>query len=186
MDSEDNKKQSASSHYKSFLVKYPLLANSVQAAVINAAGVLTSQAVIPALNGQPVQINWLQVLNFAIIGVIITFLFICAYIPVVFSHVKSKVQLLIISTLFGTFIINAVFVVSLGMLEELFDPTKDICLKPIFARIFTSDFVKGGLESRIVFLPADVLTIFFASPTLQPLISNLAGYIWTVVLALRN
>lgn len=186
MSAKDNKKNSLSSQYKSFLVQSPLLANSIQAALINGAGVLTSQALIPMLKSQPVHIDWIQVLIFMIIGVIITFLVIFVLIDIIFKIRMSKIQMLFVSSLFGSLVINAVFVVSFGMLEEMFDPTKDMCLKPIVGRIFTKDFLVSGLESRIVFFPADVLTIFFASPTMQPLISNLAGYIWTVVLALRS
>lgn len=187
MGSEDDKKRnSISFQYKSFLTKYPLWANSMQAAILNAAGVLTSQAIIPMIYGQPVHIDWLQVLIFMIIGVIITFLVIFVLIGVIFKYPMNKLQMLFVSSIFGAFVINACFIISLGVLEELFDPTKDICLKPIVSRIFTKDFIVGSLESRIVFFPADILTIFFASPTMQPLISNIAGFIWTVVLAMRS
>jgi hypothetical protein len=72
-------------------------------------------------------------------------------------------------------------------LKALFDPSDNLCLKPILGRIFSSgnleNALKMALKSRVVFLPADLLNTFVMPPRYMPLVSTVAGFIWTVILA---
>lgn len=172
--------------YLDIMAKYPLLANGIQAAVINAAGVLTAQC-FPIFYGEQVTLQWKPILIFMIIGAfVITPLIIHVLIGKIMSRGLNKFQLFVASTLFGMFVVNAAFVVSLGVLEELFDEKADLCLKPILRKVFTMRFIHDAIDSRKVFLPADILNAFFVPRMWQPLVGNVAGYIWTVVLAFRS
>jgi hypothetical protein len=180
------KKEYATTSWNHIMANYPLFTNGVQSAVINAAGVFTSQALQNTRTGK-IGFDIQQIMIFMIIGAfVINPLVVSVFIKRICSLGLSKFQLLVVSTLFGTLVVNAAFVFSLGVLIELFDPSSNICLKPIVTKVFSFGFLHGAIQSRIVFLPADILNIYFIPPMWQPLVINLAGYIWTVVLAMRS
>jgi hypothetical protein len=163
-----------------FMERNPLLGNAIQAAVINATGVIISSF----LKGEA--INWKMVLIFMIIGAfVVTPLVLNILIGRVFQLGLNKWQTFVASTLFGVFVIGGAFEISFPVLLKAFDPEDDICMKPIIMKLFTREFLKGNLESRYVFTPADLLNTFVVPPMFQPLVSNVAGLIWTVVLAMR-
>ena len=101
----------------------------------------------------------------------------------------GKKTLLVASTLFGMFLINAAFHVSFGVLIELLGASgkglESVDLKVIATGIFTHAFLMGALKSRIVFFPADVLNTFVVPLMYQPLVGNIAGFIYTILLALE-
>ena len=163
--------------------RYPLLTNGCIAAVINAAGVIASQAIKRELGS-----NWMMVLIFSIIGAfVVTPLVILVLVGVIFRKNLQKYELLFACTLFGCLIIGPAFEISFKFLIAFFDENNDMCLKPmareLFGSIFSKSFLITQLQSRVVFFPADVLNIYFIPPVYTPIVGNMAGFIWTIFLA---
>jgi len=187
---ESVKKRSLGALYFSMLAKYPYMANATQAALINAAGVITSAAVPVLKGGEMKPIDWAQVLVFMLIGAFVVIpLILYVLVDKLYTLIPNmnKLQLLLISTLFGTFVISGAFAIAYPVLSDLLnpDPAAAACLKPLLATLFTYDFLANCLASRIVFFPADIANTFFVPPAFHPLVSNIAGFIWTVVLAIQ-
>jgi hypothetical protein len=162
-----------SSAYATAMSRYPLLANGTQAATINAAAVLTAQVI--KAKGIPEAFDWADVCIFMLIGRI-------------FRLGLAKGPLLAVCTLFGMFVVNAAFHVSFGVLYQLLSPqgqgVAGVKMGALVAGLFTRAFLGGALKSRLVFFPADVANTFVVPLLYQPLVANLAGFLYTVILAL--
>lgn len=176
------------SAYAQIVESYPLMANGVQAAVINAAGVLTAQII--KANGIPSAFDWADVAIFMVIGAfVITPLILLVLIGRIFQLGLPKGKLLVANTLFGMFLVNAVFHVCFGVLYQLLGTNGQglagVNMVEICAGIFTREFMNGAIQSRIVFFPADAANTFFVPQLYQPLVSNFAGFLYTILLALR-
>jgi hypothetical protein len=181
-----SKKMTFLSRLKTAMIRYPLLVNSSIAAAINAAAIMAAQAIEGDLGS-----NWTMVTIFGLIGAfVITPLVLRVLIGVVFKMRLSKLQLLCACTIFGTLIITPAFEISLAFLSALFDNENDMCLKTmikdIFHTIFSQKFLALALQSRLVFFPADVLNIYIIPPSYAPIVSNIAGFLWTIVLAFKS
>lgn len=178
---------SKASAYATAMANYPLLANGTQAAVINAAAVLTAQVI--KAKGIPESFDWADVGIFMVIGAfVVTPLILCVLIGRVFRLGLTKGPLLVASTLFGMFLVNAAFHVSFGVLYQLLGAqgkgVAGVDLPLIVAGLFTRAFLGGALKSRVVFFPADVANTFVVPQLYQPLVGNVAGFVYTVGLAL--
>lgn len=167
--------------------RYPLLANGTQAATINAAAVLTAQVI--KAKGIPEAFDWADVCIFMLIGAfVITPLILRVLIGRIFRLGLAKGPLLAVCTLFGMFVVNAAFHVSFGVLYQLLSPqgqgVAGVNMGALVAGLFTRAFLGGALKSRLVFFPADVANTFVVPLLYQPLVANLAGFLYTVILAL--
>lgn len=176
------------SAYAKIVESYPLVANGVQAAVINAAGVLTAQVI--KANGIPNAFEWADVAIFMVIGAfVMTPLILLVLIGRIFQMGLPKGKLLVANTLFGMFLVNGVFHVSFGVLYQLLGTNGQglvgVNMAEICAGVFTREFLEGAIQSRIVFFPADAANTFFVPQLYQPLVSNFAGFLYTILLALR-
>lgn len=185
VDGPDNKKGSFGAQFQTMMASYPLTVNGLIAAALNAAGTVTSQVIQGNLGS-----NWGIVGIFALIGAfVITPLVLLVLVGRIFRMKLNKFQLLLATTVFGSLVVGAAFEASLKFLLALFDANNDMCLKPlvndILDAIFSKNFLISAFQSRLVFFPADVLNIFFVPPSYAPIVGNVAGYLWTVVLALK-
>lgn len=186
----EHKKPSIGAVYFSMLAKYPFMANATQAALINAAGVIASAAVPMLKGGEMKPIDWMQVTIFMLIGAFVVIpLILYVLVGKLYAIPNlNKLQLLLVSTLFGTFVISGAFEIAYPVISDFLnpDPAAAACLKPLVEKLFTRDFlINSCLKSRIVFLPADIANTFFVPPAFHPLVSNIAGFIWTIVLAIQ-
>lgn len=185
---DDGKKHTLAAKYSSAMAAHPVAANATQAAIINALGVCAS-ALAPLIHGNPIKaINWTEVAIFAVIGAcVVTPLVLFVLLGRLLPLTKSKPQALFASTLFGTFCIGGAFEVTYPLLKAAFDPANDLCLKPILRGIFSYESLQNALtmalKSRLIFGPADYLNTYVVHPQYIPLVSNVAGFVWTVVLA---
>jgi protein Mpv17 len=171
MEATEGKKKSFSAQYRDLLLKYPLLVNAVQGAIIAALGVIASQ-ILSGMKQFDFSEVWIMMLiNFA-------------YHPPVlmwFNSVLQKSNMKIIPLLFvDQALFSPVFTAGIVSLRLLLLGTD---LRAIPAIVM--DVVPKAMgPSWMFWVPSKAIIFLYVPPMYQLLAGNAFAFVWTIIFAM--
>jgi hypothetical protein len=171
METTEEKKKSFSAQYSELLVKYPLLVNAVQGAIIAGLGVLASQVLSGMENFDYTEVWIMMLINFA-------------YHPPVlmwFNSILRKSNMKIIPLLiadqafFSPFFTAGIVSIRLLLLGTELRAIPGIVLDVV---------PKAMGPSWLFWVPSKAIIFLYVPPMYQLLAGNAFAFVWTIIFAM--